>query len=510
MISPKYKENLRFFRFVTIVSLFVGVFFTATDFVTVPSNGLKDGIELFKQWFAIYIVLWSLIYLLAVNKYIFCISCLMGVPVASILAYFRYTMHTTFTPMMFDAAMDNDLRITGELISTGLILFVCFCLAVTILFTVYRVKKISLHRHGFFHSIVAILLFSAISNIPRVKRPLSERIPFNIYYVTARYFSEKNEVKKERPPFPGHITQKEPGEDPTIIFIIGESLRSDHLGLNGYGRNTTPCLEKEDIISFPHIYSEHTHTNASLPHILTRADSIFPQRAYNERSLVDLFKHCGFYTAWLANQEPANSYVYFMHECDTLIHANINKSLYVFDKWIDGDMLPLLDNCLQEKNPRKLIILHAIGSHWYYNSHYTDDFQVFNPVTKSRIISSCTKEEMINSYDNTVLYTDFFLHAVIDRLRNRHAVLFYLSDHGESLGEDNVWLHAADIPSVHNPACLVWMSPAYKTAHTDRYRILRENRLKTYRTDFLFHTITSAAGIAGEIVNEDMSLFSRK
>jgi glucan phosphoethanolaminetransferase (alkaline phosphatase superfamily) len=507
MIAPKYKENLNFFCFITVVSLFIGGFFTAADFVTVPYAGFKDGLELFKQWLVLYLVLWLLVYLSAINKYVFGILCLVVIPLASLLAYFRYTAHTTFTPMILDAALDNDFRITAELISPGLVWFVCFCLLVAVGFTVYRTKKITV-PHGFIHLIVSILFLATTVNIPRVRRPLSERIPFNIYFVTARYFSEKNEIQKERPPFPGNITHEDRNSDLTVVFVIGESLRSDHLGLNGYDRNTTPCLNEEDIISFPHIYSEQTHTSASLPYLLTRADSIFPERAYNERSFIDLFKSGGFYTAWLANQEAAKAYVYFMHECDTLIHANIDKSSYVFDKWIDGDLLPLLDTCLKQENPWKLIILHTIGSHWYYNSHFLDEFQQYNPITKSRIVSANTQEEMINSYDNTVLYTDYFNYEIINRLRNKNAILFYLSDHGEALGEDGVWLHASNSPSTHYPACWIWMSSQYKEANPGKYDVLQSNKEKRYRTDFLFHTILEAAGIEGDVVNRQFSLFN--
>lgn len=506
MITPKYKETLKFFGFITVVSLFIGVFFTATDFVTIPFAGFKDCLELFKQWVILYFALWLLVYLSAINRYVFGTMCLAVIPLASLLAYFRYTMHTTFTPMILDAALDNDFRITAELVSPGLVLFVVFCTLAAVGFIIYRAKRITV-RNGVVHLIVSVLLLAVTVNIPRVRKPLSERIPFNIYFVTARYFSEKSEIKKERPPFPGNITLEDKNRDLTVVFVIGESLRSDHLGLNGYNRNTTPRLNEEDIIPFPHIYSEHTHTNASLPHILTRADSIFPERAYNERSFVDLFKNGGFYTAWLANQEPANSYVYFMHECDTLIHANIDKSSYVFDKWVDGDLLPLMDTCLKRENPRKLIILHTIGSHWYYNSHFPDEFQQYSPVTKSKVVSANTPEEMINSYDNTVLYTDYFSYEIINRLRNKNAVLFYLSDHGEALGENGIWLHAADAHVIHCTACWIWMSPQYKEANPEKYDVLQRNKEKSYRTDFLFHTILEAAGIQSDAVNRQFSLF---
>jgi glucan phosphoethanolaminetransferase (alkaline phosphatase superfamily) len=508
MIALNLKKQLPLFLFVTVAALFIGIFFTAVDFATAPFSGVKDFIELFSQWLVWLLVIWLFIYLSAIFKYIFALFFPVLVFFSSILAYFRYTMHATFTSMMLDAALDNDTQITAELVSVKLILFVACCFLAALAFVIYRFKKITVH-YALLHLVLSVFLAGITVNMPRVRRSLPARIPFNLYFVTTRYYAEKKEIQQDRPPLYENTVCTEE-EDLVVLFILGEALRSDHLGLNGYDRNTTPYLNQEDIISFQHIYSEYTHTNASVPHIMTRADSITPERAYTERSFVDLFKHCGFYTAWLANQESAKPYVYFMHECDTLMHVNINKSSYVFDKWTDGDLLPLVDTCLQKNNRQKMLILHTIGSHWYYNSHYPDDFQVFNPIVKSKIISASSKEEMINSYDNTILYTDFFIYSIIERLRDKNAVLIYLSDHGESFGENGVWLHAIDSPPVHRPACFVWMSPAYKTAHPDKYQVLQENKWKTYRTDFLFHTIALAAGITGGVVDEQMSLFAKE
>ncbi|MDR2804328.1 MAG: phosphoethanolamine transferase, partial [Dysgonamonadaceae bacterium] len=370
---------------------------------------------------------------------------------------------------------------------------------------VFRFRKIKINKH-IIHCMLAIAFICIMFHIPRIRGPVKNRIPFNLYFVTSQYFAEREEALTERPALSESTTCEEE-KNLTVVFVIGEALRSDHLGINGYERNTTPYLSNEEIVSFPHIYSKYTYTDASLAHILTRADSVHPDLGYKERSFIDLFKRCGYYTGWLAHQEPTKSYVYFMHECDTLIHINANKSPYVFDRWTDDDMLPAFDALLAEKERKALIILHTIGSHWYYNSHYTDEFERFTPVTKSRIVSSNTQEEMINSYDNTVLYTDYFLHELIERLRDKKAVLFYLSDHGEALGEDGVWLHAADAPPMHHPACFVWMSPSYKNEHPEMYDMLQQNKNQRYRTDFLFPTITEAAGIQNDGMNPQLSLF---
>ncbi|MDR2683924.1 MAG: phosphoethanolamine transferase, partial [Prevotellaceae bacterium] len=370
---------------------------------------------------------------------------------------------------------------------------------------IYRFKKIKKIAYLPFHIVFALAWFYLIFQLPRIERPMTERIPMNLYFIPAQYFEEKKEILKHRAEFEGQVFCSE--NKPIVVLIIGETLRADHLGLNGYERNTTPMLEKEDVISFQNIYSEETNTSPSVAHILTRADSIHPELAYSERSFVDLFKKCGYYTMWLANQEPAGAYIYFMQECDTLIYGQINKSYYSWDKWTDELLLPPFDSITQSTDESRLIIMHTIGSHWYYNTHFTADFQRFNPITKSRITSSNTSEEMINSYDNTVLFTDYFIVQVISRLKNKNAVVFYLSDHGEALGENGVWLHANNVEGAHKPACMVWLSEKYKADNTQRYKTLKQNAQKHYRTDFVFHTILESANIESEVINKEMSLF---
>jgi glucan phosphoethanolaminetransferase (alkaline phosphatase superfamily) len=498
------KENLKYYLFVTVATLFIGIAFTSADFFTSPVRQLKDALLLFAQWGILVLALWSFICLISFKKYLFALLYPLICLLSSILMYFRYATGTIFTTMILDAALDNDMRINLELISPGLLLIIFLNLGIACLFAVYRFRKIQKIRRIYIHCPLVIILFLFMFNISRIRAPLSERIPFNFYYITTRYLSEKKEILTERKVLSGNIICN---ENPFVVLILGESLRPDHLGFNGYERNTTPCLSQEDIISFPHIYSEYTYTNPSVAHILTRADSIHPDRAGKERSFIDLFKQCGYHTAWLANQESAKSYVYFMRECDTLIYANVNKSSYVFDKWTDGDLLPFFDLLVARRREKQFILMHTIGSHWYYNSHFPDEFQQYNPVTRSRIVNANSREEMINSYDNTVLYTDYFIYEIINRLRNKNAILFYLSDHGETLGENGAWLHASDTPPTHHPACWIWMSPQYKDENPEKYDILQHNKAKRYRTDFLFHTILEAAGIQSDVVDEKFSLF---
>jgi glucan phosphoethanolaminetransferase (alkaline phosphatase superfamily) len=502
----KRMESLRKYGFVLAAVLFVGVAFTASDFLTAPTAGWKDAAELFCQWVVLLLALAPALYLLAVQRWVFAILFPCICLLSAILTWFRYTTGAVLTTMIIDATLDNDTALSLELISPWLVALSLASLGVALLFVRYRFRKIRF-RHPVGHAVVAAACMAAMFSIPRIQRPVAQRIPFNLYFMARLYVAEREAALTHRDPFPGTV-DCEDGERPLVVCVIGESLRADHLALNGYPRPTTPYLSREDVISFPHIYSPYTHTNSSVPYLLTPADSLQPERAYSSRSFIDLFRRCGYYAAWLANQEQAKTYSYFMNECDTLVYIHPEKSPYVFDRWVDGDMLPAFDALMaRPESDRSLVILHTIGSHWYYPSHYPDNFQRFVPVAKSRIVRSNTREELINAYDNTVCYTDYFLFQLIERLRTRNAVLFFLSDHGEALGEDGQWLHAGDAPAMHHPAGLVWMSPRYREAYPGRFARLQAQKDRRCRTDFLFPTIAEVVGIRSEAINPALSLF---
>lgn len=499
------KEAIRFLLFTTIVTLFIGVCFTSADFFAIPVAGLRDLLVVVAQWVIVLMPLFWLCLMLTAFRSLFAIAFPLLTLASTLLAWFRWTLNATLTPMILDVALENDLRTSADLVSVGLIAVIFLSLFASWVIVRYRWQKIScIHSwKPFGVGAVGLLLMMQFFVI---RRPVSERIPFTLYFSTMRFLEEKQVAHEARIVLTDGVRCE--ADTLTVVLVLGESLRPDHLGINGYTRQTTPRLAQEQaLVSFPSIYTEQTYTNRSIPHLLTRADSTDYTRAYTETSFISMFRACDYYTVWLANQEAASTYVYFMKESDTLRHVNIDKSSYVFDRWVDGDLLPLLDEALQVNRPLKLIILHTIGSHWWYNAHFTEEFAGFQPIVASKIISSCTREEMINSYDNTILYTDYFLSEVIDRLRDQKAILFYQSDHGEALGEEDVWLHASDTPEAHRAAGFVWLSSSYQAAYPERLEQLRHNALRHFRTDYLFHTLLEAGGIQSPYFNASLSLF---
>ena len=492
--------------FVTIITIVYALVFTLSEFADSPYSSLKDFLVLAFQWVSIAVGTFGLLYLFSINKYVFAVTFPLLVTFSTFLAYFRYTVNATLTPMTIELALINDLRTNMQVVSWQLIFLMLLAIAISVAVVWLRWKKVNFTR-PLLHLIVAVgIIFMTNSLIPQLKRPLTQRMPYSIYYTFKTYFEIRDVAAEQRDTFTSEAVAD--SDSLVVVFVIGESLRSDHLQINGYERETTPYLVKEDnIVMLPDIYTEACFTHTSVPHIMTQADSLNPQKAYNEQSFVTIFNNAGFKTSWIANQESVDTYAYFMNECDTLIYVNGSKSVYTFDKWLDEDILPYLEDELQDSNPTQLHIVHSIGSHWWYNSHYTDEFERYKPVVMSRVVSSNTQEEMINSYDNTILYTDYFIKNTIDLIRDKKAILVYLSDHGESLGEDGYFLHGTDRPELHYPAAFVWYSDKYAQSFPDHIDNLKNNSGKRYRSDYLFHSIIDAADITTEYKNPQLSIF---
>ena len=496
-----------YYAFIFILTLFYGAVFCFSGFVGTPFGSFKDLIMLVLQWGVVLFATYGLLMVISVCKYVFSVAFPLLTTLCTILAYFSYTANVQLTPMLIDLTFVNDARTWMGVIDFWLVAVTVISFVLSVIVASYRFRHI---KSGFYESILNLIigiLIILITNIwvSKFVNPVAERLPYNIFHSFLRYYNDKKVALEERNTFT--VMPHTDVDSLNVVLVIGESLRSDHLQMNGYHRETTPLLMQDSCISLPNVYTEPCYTHLSVPHMLTRADSVNTGRAFTEQSFVTIFKQAGYRTAWISNQDQADTYVYFMNECDTLIYANSGKSLYIIDKWLDSDILPAYKKLLGEKADKKLILMHTIGSHWYYTTHFYEETSKFKPNIKSKIVSSNTKEEMINSYDNTIVETDRFIHQIIDGLRGSDAVLIYLSDHGESLGEDGYFLHGTDRPELHYPACFVWFSDGYKKKYPAKVDALKRNARRRLRTDFLFHSIIGAASIESVYKEESLDIF---
>lgn len=501
-------KNRGYYFFLAGIGFYWAVFFSFSDFVSVPCSSFKDYLNNGIQWACVSFVPVLCWMFISMNKYLFAVLFPLLSVICGILTYFRYAYKFVLNSTMLYTVFNNDIRITAELVSPYLILFIFINLIISFLFVRYR-WKLKLYRKPYlfsFNTFLGLSLFFLMfrGNSP-VERMIEKRIPANLVYTTFDYYKGKIDIAKERKRSFTYVESK--CDSVTVVFVIGESLRPDHLSINGYSRKTTPNLDTLNVISFPHVTSPYSYTNEAVPYLMTRTDTLHSQRAYKERSFIDVFKEGGFHTSWISNQDSEKPYVYFINEADTVFYVNQSHNVYSFDQWLDEDMLPFYNQMVDSEISKKLIILHTIGSHWWYNLHYTKDFEVYKPVLKSKIVSSCTDEEFRNSYDNTVLYTDYILSEIINKLKDKNAVLIFVSDHGEALGDDSFYLHGVSHPSMLRTAMFVWMSEKYKSLHPEYLENALKNREKSYMTDFVFPSVIDAGCLDTDVLDKGKSIF---
>lgn len=237
-----------------------------------------------------------------------------------------------------------------------------------------------------------------------------------------------------------HFTYQPPKDvnDLYVVFVIGESARRDHMGVYGYSRDNTPYLDKETHLAALQGYSCDTSTKLSLRCMFVREGgaSEAPERTLKEMNVFTVLKKQGFSSELFAMQSEAWFYNKVMAD-DYALRETIQSEKRNVGKPIDDMALvsELKDSLERHPQGKHLVVLHTKGSHYLYTERYPREFARYQPECKG-IDDSCSTEEMINSYDNSLLYTDYVLKQIFDQLRNRNAIVFYASDHGESISKN--------------------------------------------------------------------------
>ncbi len=321
-----------------------------------------------------------------------------------------------------------------------------------------------------------------------------------------------------------------------VVLIVGETSRYDHWQINGYSRPTSPLLaaRKEQIISFDSCYSISNLTAISVPMMLSRATPDHIEWLYQEKSLPEAFKEAGYRTAWIADQSFTNTQLLRISSaCDRAYYFDAGSKLH--RSYMDSVLLPSLEQELKAgASHKQMIVLHSLGCHFKYSARYPDNYSVFQPDLKERDLRSMfddfiqengyrlrdkvvlneVRELFVNSYDNAILYTDFFIDAVIQQIERtgRRAVLVYVGDHGENLLDDekNMLMHGTFHGSkyeYHVPL-LVWTSSQYRQAYANQVDALQTNTNKTMSTMYLFHSLLDAGHVAIPDWEPQSSIFS--
>ncbi|WP_228522687.1 phosphoethanolamine transferase [Methylophilus sp. 14] len=234
-----------------------------------------------------------------------------------------------------------------------------------------------------------------------------------------------------------------------IIMVVGETARFDRFSLNGYPRITNPRLAKENVVSFKQVSSCGTSTGVSVPcmfSMLTRKQYDEDKALHMENAL-DVLNREGVKVLWRDNNSDSKGVALRVPYED--FRSPAHNPVCDDNECRDIGMLSGLDKFIEKnKDHDILIVLHQMGNHGpEYYRRYPDEFKKFTPICKTGRLSECSRQEIDNSYDNAILYTDYFLSEVIQFLKkydsHRETAMLYVADHGESLGEHGIYLHAA-------------------------------------------------------------------
>lgn len=499
-----WKNNKYYLLLNLVIVMFYVVTITFIEFSEFPISTLRDRMVMLFQCFCIGLILLPVIAILTINRWF----CILTLPilfmVSAAFGYMRLVFHIMPTPELVDLIMVNNWNLGIDFVNWYSVATVIVGLLVGIIFSLCRWHCVSVKNSGLIVSVSVLMWAVCIFIIPQsAKQSIFQRMPFSFYNSIDGYV-ENHRSNGLRECFLEDISCD--CDSITVVVVLGESLRSDHMSLNGYYRNTMPYLsQRESVVSYPNIYSPEIFTHTSLPVILTRAESMDDEEVNCEYSFISIFRKAGFYTSWISNQDIVSTYKDFVNEAHRNVFVNAGKSVYVFSKWTDMSLIPEIKRDYENNHKKKLIVIHTIGSHWFYNSHFEESR--FVPILDSKMANDNNCEKLKNSYDNTIVETDKFLEALLTLLEKDIALVIYISDHGESLGENGKFLHAEDNDVLHYPGMFVWCSKGYQELYHGKVASLKRNSVNSYGTDIIFHSVLDGSLIQSDIINTDKSIF---
>lgn len=455
---------------------------------------------------------------------------------AAFASYFMTAYGVVLDKGMIQNTLETDIGEAFELLNARLLLYLLLLGALPS-FVVYKLK---IQYKPFFRQLISNLVVIALSFVLigilvfvnygeystffRSNRHLRHLInPTNFIYALSsnlkRSFSNKDVIVKPIGEDAKLLTGwQERGKKNLIVLVLGETARAANFSLNGYGKNTNPMLSKEDVINFTEFYSCGTATATSLPCMFSKFDraSYSDVKGKSTEGVLDVLSHAGIKVLWRDNNSGCKG------ACDRVEFESMAKmqvdGLCNDKECYDEILLYRLQDYLNRLDDDAVIVLHQKGSHGpAYYLRYPEAAEAFKPVCKTNQLSECTRNEVTNAYDNTIHYTDYVLARLIELLKANQAqfntAMIYVSDHGESLGEHDIYLHGlpyfmAPNEQKHVPF-IVWLSEEFRKTSGVDGQCLRRIASKLYSHDNLFHSLIGLAGVKTAAYDRDADLFAQ-
>ena len=529
-------KHISQYTLIVIIAIFFTLFYNFSFFTNVVNTYPLDGLNTV-HFFSVGILLTSLVvflFTLFSSEYTTKPILIITLVVSSFAAYFMDTYHVVIDDSMIRNSLQTNLSESSDLFSLKLVLYI-FLLGVLPSYFVYKTQiKYKSFKQEFFAklkticlslAVVLIILFSFskfYTSFLREHKPLRYHVN-PIYWI----YSIGNYINKSVNS--GPIVVKQIGLDAKIneeshqkvdkteliIMVVGEAARANRFSLNGYEKETNPLLKKEEIYNFPNLYSCGTSTAESVPCMF----SIFDKANYDYKkgisteNILDVLKHTkNVNILWRDNNSDSKGVAL---RTDFEDYRTSKTNTKCDDECRDVGMLVGLDNYIKKHQGEDiLIILHQMGNHGpAYYKRYPKEFEKFIPVCKTNQLEQCTQEEVSNAYDNAILYTDYFLSEVINFLKpyskDYETAMLYMSDHGESLGENGLYLHG--LPYFMAPdeqkhiASLMWFGEGDIKEDVDLEK-LNTYKNKLFSQDNLFHTLLGLFEVETEVYKKEMDI----
>ncbi|MET0983474.1 MAG: phosphoethanolamine--lipid A transferase [Telluria sp.] len=369
-----------------------------------------------------------------------------------------------------------------------------------------------------------LMLFKTLAPAVREHRELRFLLtPTNMLQATHGYLKRKWATPTVIAPLGTDATKGSkwaagPHRKTVTVIVVGETARAMNFSLNGYRRQTNPLLSAQaGLINFRDVSACGTATAVSVPCVFSnfsRSDYT-ADKARSQEGLLDVLKHAGFNVLWRDNNSGCKG------ACDRV----------AFEDWSvpsAGDPLCDAEECHDERLLRGLpqrirdgaqdvvIVLHQKGSHGpAYWKRYPAGFGKFGPVCRTNELEQCSQESIVAAYDNTILYTDYFLSRTIDLLRaaagdGADTAMLYVSDHGESLGEHNMYLHGApwiiSPPEQRQVPMMLWLSDGFRSRFRINVDCLAARAVQPFSHDNVFHSVLGLLNVSTAVYNPKLDV----
>ena len=434
---------------------------------------------------------------------------------------------------MLRNVLATDHKESGELMTPALLLpLLGYGLLPTLLLWRVRLRKRSwgrtlLWRVAFLLGVIVaggagtMLSFQNVSALMRNHREVRYlATPANYLIALKQNLASSSPIKKQ-PKLPlgtdAKATPRAATSKPRLlVLVVGETVRAQNWGLNGYARQTTPELAQTGVINFPDMHSCGTSTEVSLPCMF----SPFGRHDYDEKkirghqSLLHVLEHAGIATLWRDNQSGCKGV------CDGLEIQRLDdattQGLCADGRCMDEILLENLAAQVRAKPGDRVVVLHQLGNHGpSYFQRYPAQFRQFAPTCDTADLGKCSREDIVNSYDNAIRYTDHFLTRTIASLRGMEdydTAMIYLSDHGESLGEKGLYLHGvpyAIAPEEQTRVPMVmWFSPGFAADRGLDMSCVRHRAAQRSDQDNLFPSVLGLMQVQTSVYDQSRDLFA--